>query len=85
MGRRRLGAHRDSMADSPAVYRLDADSDDDADTGGEAEWELVARAGAPADPLGRWRRLARHIQRVWALRRLWGHLGGALRRYRSLR
>jgi hypothetical protein len=32
-----------------------------------------------------WWRLARHIRRVMHLRKLWGNLGGVLKRYSALR
>ena len=44
-----------------------------------AQQALVLQELAEAN----WWRLARHILRVRQLRRLWGNLGGVLRRYRS--
>ena len=74
------------MAGRPAVFRLDSlSSDDGLDSENEAGWEVVGGPDGPPGPRARWRRLARHILRVWALRRLWGHLGQALRRYKTLR
>ena len=72
----------------PTAFRLDFEDEDSDDSGGSSEWSFAERDIRPeatADALARWRRLVRHIFRVWALRRVWGHLGGTLRRYRGLR
>ena len=70
----------------PAVYDLDS-GDEYSDVSGVYgdDWDWVTPPDAAALALERWRRIVRHIRRVWALRRRWGLLGGTLRRYRGLR
>ena len=69
---------------APGWEFADIDYDAEEDAGGAPGWEFAAPRGSPTIPLARWQRIIRHLRRVWALRRLWGHLGGALRRYRAL-
>ena len=69
---------------APGWELADFDFDAEEDASDAPGWEFAAPRGSVTGPLARWQRIFRFLWRVWALRRLLGHLGGALRRYRAL-